>query len=261
MLDQLVKAHFPKNDEMVENADDIVKNIQAGYQNQFGDEADAKLESALASDGYKNLDEYKESLIYSLQYAEFIKKYVKDNYDDIFEDYYIQENPRYISLIKVTMEDVDKPTDEEKEKLEEVKTLLKEGKDFTDLAADYSDDQTSSAKGNLGIVDSTSQLENKYGKEVSKVAFELKENEVSESIKASDGYYFVKCTSTKKDEIKKELQSIDVDSPLLVYDDYIVYFAFKTYDIKYSDDKIKNTIDTIIKDSLKARDESRGGQS
>ena len=52
-----------------------------------------------------------------------------------------------------------------------------------------------------------------------------------------------------------------VDSPLLAYDDYLVYYAFQTYKIEYNDVETKKTIQSIINESLKAREKSRGGKS
>lgn len=261
VLDQLVTAHFPVTSDMKDNASDIIKNIKANYSSQYGDNADTQLESALSSSGYKTIDDYEDSLVYSLQYSEFIKKYVKENYDEVFEDYFTTESPRYISLIKVSMSDVDSPTEDEQAKLDEVKSLLKTDKSFADIASEYSDDSTSSAKGNLGIVDSTSALSDTYGSDVEKAALALEEGKTSDAIKGEDGYYFLYCSSASKDTIKKELKSVDVDSPLLVYDSYMVYFVFNTYDIKYGNDDIKKKIETIVTEALKARDEQRGGQS
>lgn len=261
VLDQLVTAHFPVTSDMKDNASDIIKNIKANYSSQYGDNADAQLESALSSSGYETIDDYEDSLVYSLQYSEFIKKYVKENYDKVFEDYYTTESPRYLSLIKVSMSDVDAPTEDEQAKLNEVKSLLKTDKSFADIASEYSDDSTNSAKGNLGIIDSTSALSDSYGSDVEKAALALEEGKTSDAIKGEDGYYFLYCSSTSKDAIKKELESVDIDSPLLVYDSYIVYLAFNTYDIKYGNDDIKEKIETIVKEALKTRDEQRGGQS
>lgn len=258
ILDELIKANFPVTSDMQENASEIVSNIEANYQSSYGDDAETYLESALASAGYTDMDAYKESLLYSLQYAEFLKQYVKDNYDEVFEDYYTMESPRYISLIKVEMSDVDNPTTEESEKLEEVQSLLQTDKSFADIASDYSDDSTSSAKGNLGIVDSTSDLSSTYCSDVEEQAFALKEGEVSEAIKGDDGYYFLYCSSTNKDDIKNELQTIDIDSPLLVYDDYLVYLVFNSYDLTYGSEEIENQIQTLVDEALAERAELRG---
>ncbi len=260
VLDELIKTNFPVTKDMEENASTIVTNIKANYQNQYGEEADQKLSESLAASNYKDMDAYKQSLVYSLQYSEFIKKYVKANFDEIFEDYFTQETPRYVSLIKVAMADPENPTDDEKAKLEEVKTLLASDKKFADIASEYSDDEaTKSSKGNLGIVDSTLQLTSIYGEEVEKAALSLESEKTSEAIKSEDGYYFLYCSSDDKETIKKELKTVDVDSPLLVYDQYLPYIIFKTYDIKYSDKDIEKEITTIIDEAIKARDDARGG--
>lgn len=260
VLDRLVNEKFPVTSDMKENTNEMIENIQTTYENQYGDEADTQLESALASSGYSNLNDYKKDLIYSLQRAEFLKKYVKDNFDEVMDDYYQYANPRYISLIKVSMSDVENPTDQEKEKLEEVKSLLKTDKSFEDIASEYSDDDSKSAKGNIGIVDKTNTvISSTYGEDVLDKAMALKNQEVSDAIKGTDGYYFVKCTSNDKNKLKEDLKTVDVDSPLIAYDEYMTYLAFKTYNIKYEDKTIENQINKTIDDALKLREESRGG--
>lgn len=261
LLDNLVKAHFPATKDMETNANELIKSIQNNFEKQYGENAEKELENALASDGYNNLNEYKDSLVYSLQMAEFLKTYVKDHFDTVFNDYYKQQSPRYISLIKIAMEDPKNPTNDESEKLNEVKSLLKTNKSFESIASEYSDDTTKSANGKLGIVDSTRHLEQIYGDEINEIALGLKEKEVSNAIQGNDGYYFLYCSSTNKEQMKKELKTIDVDSPLLAYDDYLVYYAFQTYKIEYNDVETEKTIQSIINESLKAREKSRGGKS
>ena len=85
----------------------------------------------------------------------------------------------------------------------------------------------------------------------------LKAGQVSEAIKGNDGYYFLYCTSTDKATIKEELKSVDIDSPLLVYDDYMMYLAFNSYELKYNDENIEKQIKEVIDDALKSREEER----
>ena len=257
VLNELINSNFPANEDMKDNAQSLVDSIEANYKYSYGDSYMTYLESDLNSEGYNDLDEYKDVLIDTLQYSEFLKKYVKDNFDSVFEDYYTTESPRIVSIIKVAMKDVSKPTDEETTKKTEVEKLLKSNKTFGEIAASYSDDESASAKGSLGIVDSTKGLASYYGEDVEKKALSLKEGETSEAIKGSDGYYYVYCSSTNKETIKKELTSVDLDSPLLVYDAYMSYLAFKTYEIKYNDDEIKSLIETVIEEALNSRKESR----
>ncbi|MEG0276807.1 MAG: peptidylprolyl isomerase [Coprobacillus sp.] len=262
VLDELVKANFPITSEMKDNAAEIVKNIKANYTSQYSDDAEAQLESALASSGYKDMDAYEESLVFSLQYSEFIKKYVKDNFDTVFEDYYKQENPKYMNIIKVSVADMSNLTTDEKEKLTEVTSLLKTEKSFEEIATEYSDDEaTKSKKGSLGIVDSTSGLTDTYGEAVQTAATALKVGSKSDQIKGEDGYYFLYSSSNKKEDIKKDLTSVDVDSPLLVYDGYIHFLVFNTYELKYGNEDIEKQVKDFVADALKEREEKRGGNS
>lgn len=61
--------------------------------------------------------------------------------------------------------------------------------------------------------------------------------------------------------MKKELQTVDVDSPLLVYDEYMIYLVFNTYELKYNDEDIEKQIKETVEESLKKRTEARGGKS
>lgn len=258
ILKQLINENFPINDAMKKEAQDTIDTIVTNYKNQYGDDYESYLEKDLSSVGqYQNIDEYKQSLIDNLQYAEFKKKYVKENFDTVFDDYYKVEKPRMMSIIKVAVEDMENPTDEEKEKLKEVKELLKTDKSFGDIAKGYSDDTSRNANGYIGIVDSTLSLYNTYGDDVEKKAFSLKEGETSDAIKGNDGYYFLHCTSQDKETIKKELKNVDLTSPLLIYDDYIIYLAFNTYEIQYANDEIKKQIKEVVDDALKVRTEER----
>lgn len=260
-LQKLIDTYYPVDSDMESFADDNIENIQSQYESQYGDEAETQLESALAQSGYEDLDAYRNYLIQSLQYSTLIKDYAKNNFDKVFADYYQQAKPRYLSLIKVSVADMDNPTTEEKEKLKEVKALLKTDKEFGEIASSYSDDEDSAnAKGSLGIVDTTSGLSSTYGEDVEKKALSLQSGKVSEQIKGSDGYYFLKCTSTDKAKIKDELKNIDVKSPLLAYDNYMIYLAFNTYQLTYGDDDIKKQIEDYVKEALKTREENRGGQ-
>ncbi len=261
MLDQLVTATFPVTSDMKAEADEIVDIIVANYENDYGSSAQTQLESALAYSGYSSMDDYRDALIYSLQYSEFIKKYVKDNFDEVFNDYFDVEAPRIVSIIKISMTDVEKPTDEEQDKLDEVKNLLTTSKSFGEIAKEYSDDSSNTSKGNIGVIDSTSNLSNLYGSDVEKEALSLKAGEVSGAIKGTDGYYFINCTSTDKDVIKSELKSVDIDSPLLVYNDYIIYDAFNTYEITFHSDEVKAMINDVLTDAENAKKEEREGNS
>lgn len=252
---------FPVDNDMKIDAKRTVDQIQAYYEQQYGDSAEEQLNTILSSSGYSSLDAYREAMIKAYQKSNFLLDYVENNFDEIFDDYYTQASPREASIIKVAMTDVENPTEAESTKLNEVSTLLSSSKTFGDIAKDYSDDTaTNMNKGSLGVVDSTTGISSTYGNDVQTKILALNLGETSEAIKGSDGYYFVTVTNTDKKTIKKSLKKdLSIDSPLISYDMYLPYIAYQSYDVKYSDKDVKKLINSIIEDALKERETNRGG--
>ena len=263
VLQNIIDKKFPVNDEMKTDADTIVQQVKTYYKNQYGsDSYKSQLKQVLQNAGYTNMSDYRQKMIKQIQYANYLLSYVNKHYDSVFEDYYNQFSPRYVSIIKVSMSDVSNPTDTETKKLNEVKELLNNtDKSFGAIAQSYSDDDsTKSKKGAVGIVDSkdTSSLTNTYGNDVVEKAQSLKAGEISDAIAGSDGYYFVKVTSTDEKKLKKELKDTDIDSPLLAYDDYLQYIVFNSYKVTYKDKSIKKNVDSVVNEALKQRQQERG---
>lgn len=261
VLQNLIDKKFPVNEDMEEDADTIISQIKSYYKNQYGDNYKSTLNQQLKSAGYTNMKQYREKMIKQIQYANFLLDYIDDNFDDVFNDYYQQCSPKYVSLIKISVSDTSSPTDDETSKLNEVKELISNtDKSFGDIAQDYSDDSTSSKKGSLGIVDSkdTSGIANSYGKDVFNAIEALSEGQVSDVITGDNGYYFVKVTSTDKKTLKKELKKTDIDSPLLAYDDYLQYVVYNSYKINYKDKDIKKIVQEVVNKALEERKTERG---
>lgn len=261
VLEELVNKHFPVDDAMETDADMYVESTENRYKNQYGDSASEQLENALKQSGFKDLDDYRQSLIKSFQSARFLEHYVNEHYDEVFEDYYQYATPRTMSMIKITMADVENPTEEESAKLSEVSALVKTDTDFNEIAKEHSgDEKAKQNSGKLsGVVDTTTGLASTYGNDVSTAAFALKEGEVSEPIKGTGGYFIFKCDSTDKVIIKDKIKNLGIDSPLLSYDKYLVYTVFNSYKLTYKDDEVKKIVTGVVEDSLKKRDEEREG--
>ena len=242
ILEKLVKSKYPATDEMKTNAELICSQIEDSF-----------------AAGYGSMEDYKETLIYSLQYAEFIDHYVQEHYDDIYADYKKVTSPRIISLIFVAAQDVENMTDEEKSKLDEVKKLLDLGKDFGETAKSYSaDTDTASLGGYYGLVDNTNDFTYSYGKDVLTAAMALNEGETSQAIKGINGYYFVHCDSVQDRDIEALIKNMTPDTnPLISYDQYMEYLVYQSYDIHYGNDEIKEDIENFIDEALKAREDAR----
>mgnify|MGYP000596431523 FL=1 len=243
VLQNLIDKKFPVNEDMEEDADTIISQIKSYYKNQYGDNYKSTLNQQLKSAGYTNMKQYREKMIKQIQYANFLLDYIDDNFDDVFNDYYQQCSPKYVSLIKISVSDTSSLTDDENSKINEVKELINNtDKSFGDIAQDYSNDSTTSKKkGSIGIVDTkdTAGISDSYGENVFNAINSLSEGQVSDAIAGTDGYYFVKVTNTNKKALKKELKKTDIDSPLLAYDDYLQYVVYDSYKVTYKDKSIK----------------------
>lgn len=263
ILNKLIDKVCPVTDAMETTADTQIETIQTYYKNYYSENADAQLETDLASSGYDSIEAYRDGeIIRQLQRAEFLLAYVEKNFDEVFEDYIKQESPRMLSMIFVQCSDVENPTEDEKVKLEEVKALLHSDKSFAEIAEDYSDDTNTNAKGGkLGVVDSTSDLATNYGSDVETAALALQEGAVSDAIKGTNGYYFFQCTSSKKEDIKKQIKDMDINTPLIAYDQYMIYLAFNSYKLTFEDSKIEEAVSNIVEDALQKRNEQRGGSA
>ncbi len=115
VLDQLINKQYPITSDMKDNASDMLDSIKNSYKSKYGEDSyEKQFKSDLKSAGYTSESEYKKKLIYSLQYAELVKHYVKTHYDTVFKDYYKVATPRMISMIKISVSDPSNPTDSEK---------------------------------------------------------------------------------------------------------------------------------------------------
>ena len=107
VLDQLINKQYPVTSDMKDNASDMLDSIKNSYKSQYGEDSyEKQFKSDLKSAGYESESKYKKKLVYSLQYAELVKHYVKTHYDTVFDDYYKVSTPRVISMIKISTSDI-----------------------------------------------------------------------------------------------------------------------------------------------------------
>lgn len=251
-LQAIIDQKFPVDDDIQTDADTIVSKIKSYYKSTYGDDSyKSQLKSALSSSGYSSISAYKDAMIQQIQYSKYLLHYVDNNFDTVFNDYYNSSSPRILAMIKISVSDTSSLTTDEQSKVIEVQNLLATNKSFGDIAKDYSDDDdTKNNQGSLGVVDSTTGLSSTYGDDIETNALALNEGEVSGAITGTDGIYFLKCTSTSKSKIKKELKNTDIDSPLISYDSKMQYKAFKAYKFKYASKKVKKKVDAYITEQL-----------
>ncbi|WP_296879046.1 peptidylprolyl isomerase [Thomasclavelia sp.] len=261
VLQQLIDQKFPVDDDMETDADETISQVKNYYESNYGEDYEEYLNQALTSSGFESMEQYREYMIQAYQRSNFLLDYVEKNFDEVYDDYYSQATPREASIIKISMSDVENPTEEESAKLAEIQALLATSKSFNDIASEYSDDDnTNKNDGKLGIVDTTSYLSSTYGEAVESEVFALAQDQVSSAIKGTDGYYFIKVTNSDKDSIKKKIKKdLSIDTPLIAYDNYMYYLAYQSYNLKYDDKEVEKLVNQIVTEALEERETSRGG--
>ncbi len=106
--------------------------------------------------------------------------------------------------IKAIMIRFDEATTEPlaKQKADDIYRLIKEGRDFSDLAKQYSQGPKADLGGDMGFIEKGQMRE-----EFDKVIFNLKTGEVSEPVKTDTGYYIFKIEE-KKEGYKRSLAEV-----------------------------------------------------
>lgn len=258
MIDKYIfEKEFPDElDGANTYVDAIIEQAKANYED------DDEFLSALQSSGYQTEEAYRDYIYISYLQNIAIEEYVKDNItEDELKDYY--ENSVYpdmtISHILITPDVTDDMTDEEVEEAEskakeEAESIIKELKKvddveakFKELAAEYSDDEsTKDDGGNLGEINIGS-LDTNYD-ELVKAASELKDGEFSTEVITTElGYHVILKTATgDKASYEDSLDSMkeNIADDKLTEDVSLMIDAIKYYREKYELDIIDDEMDS-----------------
>lgn len=187
-------------DEMKQIADYNYANILSNYQSYYQENYAEYLLNDIKSMGYSKVEDLKDYLILQLKLRDLLNNYINEH-DEVFEAYSKEKSPRILSHILVKMADVENPTDEELAKVKAVEEALASGKDFAEVAAEYSDDTASAVEGgSLGFSDADTS----YVPEFLEAGLALKAGETSEWVPSTYGYHMITCIATDKDTLAKE---------------------------------------------------------
>lgn len=139
---------------------------------------------------------------------EEIKKFYDDNKKEFVKPESV--HARHI-LIKVDQNADEKAKKEAEAKANDIKKKLAAGKDFAELAKEFSDDPGSKQKGgDLGFF-----AKGRMVPEFEKAAFELKVNEISNLVKSNFGYHIIQVLEKKpQEEMKYEEVSREIEERL-----------------------------------------------
>lgn len=184
--------------DMQEIADANASAIISNYQSNYGTSYEDYIVSALKSVGYNSIDDLTTYLIQQLKAEVVVKEYL-DNNPEEYAKYEKENSPREVSHILVKMEDSANPTDEELAKVKAVEDALAAGKDFADIAGEFSDDGSAANGGSLGFMDKNTSFVESF----LNAALALNEGEVSDWVVSEYGYHIIKCDVTGYDKLSE----------------------------------------------------------
>lgn len=280
MIDKMIleKKYADAIEDAKKNADSVMSQLEASY----GD----KLLSAIQTyTGYQTLDEYKDYVYLSYLQNKAAEDYAKENISEKeIKKYYNDEIKPDIKVSHILIsvnyasdasdDDKTKAKNEAKAKAQEALDKLKAAdkskiaETFSELAKEYSNDDSSKDDGgNLGFIN-TDTLGSNYDKLVTE-AYKLKDGEYSSNIVETElGYHLVYRTETKEkaklDDVKDKIIDALVSNYLKENQEaYIksMQAVRKEYGMDIVDDDLNTNYTNYIQNSLLKIQENKKNNS
>ena len=197
--------------------------------------------------GFESGDLY-EYCLTSVKSTKMQDDYISANLDALFTPVYEEKKSRVVSHILIKMTDASNPTEEELAKIKTVEEALASGKDFAEVAKEYSEDTSSAtAGGSIGYVDSDSSLVPPF----LEASLALEKGQVSEWVKITDsslgnyqGWHLIKVVENDKTALMENADIKDALYSALNKADSKMFYKIlwenaKKLNIEYADENIK----------------------
>jgi len=265
---EILNTEYKTDDEAKEYVENQVKVYKMMYNN-----SDSELLNALQNAGYKDLDEFKETLLLSYKRKQAAKDYEKkDISEDKIKKYYDENiyGDITISHILVKLDITDTMTDEEKEeankkandKIKEIYEKLDGKQNFAEIAKEYSEDNaTKNDGGKLGTF-SKEEMIDKFNEEFEEAAMGLKvDSYTKKTVKSSYGYHIIYKNEEKEKPVLADVKETIIDKladEMLEEDSKAEYKAMiklrEDYGLTFNDDEIKNQYENAKNNWLYGKD-------
>lgn len=267
--EEILNSKYKTDDEMNEYVDSQIKMYQMMYGN-----SEQQLLTTLQNAGYKNLDEFKDTILLNYKRDLATKDYEKGKLSESdIKKYY--ENSVYgditIRHILVELDVNDSMTDEEKKeaqekadkKIDEIYEKLNSGTDFKEVAKEYSDDDATKNDGGLVGTFNKEEMINKFNSEFEEAAMNLTvKSYTKKTVKSSYGYHIIYKEEQKEkpklEEVKDKI--LDTLAKEAIEDDTKAQYKAlielrEDYGLTFNDDDIKKQYDNAVNNWLYGKDE------
>ncbi len=207
-----IKINQEKKDKIF---NDYIERIKT--QNNLTEE---KLLEALGNQGIESLDQYKTMFLEQSEDGLLLNELQKQVLDEVtvsedkVKNYYESNKPQFevkeqVKTSHILFKTEERSEEEAKAEAEKIVKMLEEGKDFAELAKEYSEGPSASNGGDIGYITKDDNIALEY----KEAAFSMNVDEVSEPVKSEFGYHVIKVTDKKEAgiqafaEVKGEIES------------------------------------------------------
>lgn len=191
----VIDAAVDLTDDMKLQIATAVTSVKQQYEGQ-----EATLLKQLQSMGYSSIDDLETYFTHYFKLTSLMAKEYDADLENLFTPIYEKKQSRTVSHILVTIADFNKITDEEQKKMDDVDAALKEGKDFAEVAKEFSDDGSASDGGYLGYMDADTS----FVSEFLKAALKAEKGVVTDWVKTQYGYHKILVNETELDALLKD---------------------------------------------------------
>lgn len=256
VVDQSVEA----DSEMKANAKQIAKNIENNMKSDSTGKTRQSILQTLASYGFTGDDAPYNYAMTAEKIRKLDADYLKEHFDEL--SMFVPESGRTISIITMQVPNADVLSDASQEKKDNIQKALDEGKDFAEVAKEYSDRDNTKDGGFYGYIDeNTTDLDSN----VLSAAKSLSKGGVSDWITVQpDGMEMVtlykvyvnetdpKAMMDSGDEDVIEAIVTSLTGSVNGLEAAAVEDAASKLDITYEDDSVKEKMEKSIKEQLDA---------
>lgn len=256
VVDQSVEA----DSEMKANAKQIAKNIENNMKSDSTGKTRQSILQTLASYGFTGDDAPYNYAMTAEKIRKLDADYLKEHFDEV--SMFVPESGRTISIITMQVPNADVLSDASQEKKDNIQKALDEGKDFAEVAKEYSDSDNTKDGGFYGYIDeNTTDLDSN----VLSAAKSLSKGGVSDWITVQpDGMEMVtlykvyvnetdpKAMMDSGDEDVIEAIVTSLTGSVNGLEAAAVEDAASKLDITYEDDSVKEKMEKSIKEQLDA---------
>lgn len=232
-------------DSAVELTDDMKLNIATAVtsvkQQYAGQEA--ALIQQLQSMGYSGIEDLEAYFTHYFKLSELVTKAYDADLENLFAPIHKANQSRTVSHILVKIADFKNITDKEQKKMDDIDAALKEGKDFAEIAKEFSDDGSASEGGYLGYMDKNTS----FVPEFLNAALKAEKGVVTEWVKTQYGYHRIVVNETELDALLKDeairdgiYSAIETANPKL--NAQIIWDTAQDLDVKFANENIEKAI-------------------